>query len=85
MPVLHTIVHTPVVPRGTEMTPIQIEKPKKLCGAIPRGGDGTLLCDKPAFHPGLHKGNGVLFRMVEPKTTARSKRWAQRKRRDRNI
>jgi len=44
----------------------------ETCDAIPLGGDGSLVCDLPPKHCGLHEGDGYQFRRVKPGSSPRS-------------
>lgn len=47
----------------------------RICGAIPKGGDGSLWCICVAMHRGPHIGQGnEIFRAIQPGTSARSQR-----------
>lgn len=39
----------------------------RICGARPRRGDGTLWCERPAGHAGLHHGDGMSFSARNPR------------------
>jgi hypothetical protein len=61
---------------GVAMTP----DPARIaeCGAIPLGGDGSAICNKPALHRGPHEGKGHVFYRVIPGSSPRSS-WKNRK------
>lgn len=45
-----------------------------ICGAEPWRGDGSICCELPAYHRGIHNAGGMTFRRIKPGTSAASGR-----------
>ncbi len=48
-----------------------------VCGARPRGGDGTVWCDMARDHLGFHHGDGISFTRAVPGTSWRARQRAR--------